>query len=492
MPARGRGSALTCQLGDIAPDGVAQVDISYTVDSAFPDPQLVNTASASSATPDPDLSNNQSVFTSSTGAQADLIISKLQTPVPPIAGAVVSWDLQVDNSRALRRGRGRDHRHPPGRAHRHLHAAGCTLDVLTATCPVGTLDSGDTSATFTIAATVPLTTADHTAITNTATVTSSTADPSPSSNTRTVTSHVVTRADLVVVKSTSPALPAGAGQPTFTIDVSNNGPSIAHNVRLVDVLPFDAIIELVEPASCTFSGINVECDLGDLAPGDPPISVVITYFTHTSVPPGTYTNEARATTTTVELNPIDNFGRVDVDVLPASVDLTVVKTGTPEVTAGAGFDYQIDVQNGGPSTAFDVVVTDVLPASFTPHSATTEFGSCTIVGQTVTCNLPFVYEPPFQEFNTPILISGTMAPDAPASVDEHGDRSDARARQQPRQQHVVHHDESSCVSPPSGSPRRPTTQNSSPVGRRVTRSLSPMSGLRRPTVPRSLTPFRPN
>ena len=74
------------------------------------------------------------------------------------------------------------------------------------------------------------------------------------------------------------------------------------------------------------------------------------------------------------------------------------------------------MQNGGPSTAFDVVVTDVLPAGFTPHSATTEFGSCTIVGQTVTCTLPFVYEPPFQEFNAPILISGTVSPNAPASV----------------------------------------------------------------------------
>ena len=116
----------------------------------------------------------------------------------------------------------------------------------------------------------------------------------------------------------------------------------------------------------------MECDLGDLAPGDPPITVVITYFTHTSVTPGTYTNEARATTTTVELNPIDNIGR-STSMSSASVDLTVTKTGPPAVVAGAGFDYQIDVQNGGPSTAFDVVITDVLPPSFTPHSATTEF-----------------------------------------------------------------------------------------------------------------------
>ena len=242
------GQPLTCQLGDISPDDPAEVDISYTVDSAFPDPQLVNTASASSVTPDPVPSNNQSVFTSSTGAQADLIISKLQTPIPPVAGGVVSWDLRADNSGpSAAVGVVITDTLPAGLTDISV-PAGCTLDVLTVTCPVGTLDSGDTSATFTIAATVPLTMADGTLITNTAAVTSTTPDPSPSNNTRTVASHVVTRADLVVVKSTSPALPAGAGQPTFTIDVSNNGPSIARNVRLVDVLPFDAIIELVEPA----------------------------------------------------------------------------------------------------------------------------------------------------------------------------------------------------------------------------------------------------
>jgi uncharacterized repeat protein (TIGR01451 family) len=90
------GQPLTRQL-ETSP-AAAQVAIAYTVDSAFPGPQLVNTASASSVTPDPDLTNNQSVFTSGTGAQADLIISKVQTPIPPVAGAVVSWDLRADNS----------------------------------------------------------------------------------------------------------------------------------------------------------------------------------------------------------------------------------------------------------------------------------------------------------------------------------------------------------------------------------------------------------
>ena len=221
------GQPLTCQLGDISPDAPAEVDISYTVDSAFPDPQLVNTASASSVTPDPVPSNNQSVFTSSTEAQADLIISKLQTPDPPVAGGVVSWDLRADNSGpSAAVGVVITDTLPAGLTG-ILVPVGCTLDLLTVTCPVGTLDSGDTSATFTIAATVPLTMADGTLITNTAVVTATTPDPSPSNNTQTVASHVVSRADVVVVKSTSPALPAGAGQPTFTIDVSNNGPSIA-------------------------------------------------------------------------------------------------------------------------------------------------------------------------------------------------------------------------------------------------------------------------
>lgn len=58
------------------------------------------------------------------------------------------------------------------------------------------------------------------------------------------------------------------------------------------------------------------------------------------------------------------------------------------VQAGSSGSYLIGVGNtDADQAATNVVVTDVLPAEFTPTSATPSQGTCNIVGQTVTCNL---------------------------------------------------------------------------------------------------------
>ena len=88
-------------------------------------------------------------------------------------------------------------------------------------------------------------------LTDVARVTSSTSDPDPDDNTAGATTAVTRDADLSVTKSVTPATVAPGGTLTYTITVTNNGPSTATSVVIDDAVP-DPDIEprsgVVEPA----------------------------------------------------------------------------------------------------------------------------------------------------------------------------------------------------------------------------------------------------
>lgn len=77
---------------------------------------------------------------------------------------------------------------------------------------------------------------------------------------------------------------------------------------------------------------------------------------------------------------------------PTAADLTASKTGpSAPVLIGTEYDYQLTVQNHGPDTAQDVVLTDTLPVGTTFVSVSAVDWSCTHDGAVpgvVTCALP--------------------------------------------------------------------------------------------------------
>jgi endonuclease G, mitochondrial len=68
-------------------------------------------------------------------------------------------------------------------------------------------------------------------------------------------------------------------------------------------------------------------------------------------------------------------------------DLRLEKLALPKALSGKPMAYGIVVKNYGPNSAPNVVITDVLPAGTTFVSAIPTRGSCSRVGQVVTCNL---------------------------------------------------------------------------------------------------------
>src|SRR5687767_2444162 len=72
----------------------------------------------------------------------------------------------------------------------------------------------------------------------------------------------------------------------------------------------------------------------------------------------------------------------------AGADLSITKTassGTVEV--GSNVAFTITVANAGPASASTVVVTDALPANLTYVSSSSTVGTCSAIGNTVTCQV---------------------------------------------------------------------------------------------------------
>lgn len=69
-------------------------------------------------------------------------------------------------------------------------------------------------------------------------------------------------------------------------------------------------------------------------------------------------------------------------------DLSLTKSDSPDpVAKGSQLTYTIQVTNGGPDPAINVVVTDDLPSDLSFVSATPSSGTCDNQGNKVTCNL---------------------------------------------------------------------------------------------------------
>jgi uncharacterized repeat protein (TIGR01451 family) len=107
------------------------------------------------------------------------------------------------------------------------------------------------------------------------------------------------------VKSASPDL-AWAGKPlTYTLEVTNLGPTAAPVVTLLDVLPAWTALRWND-GGCTLAGKVLICSLGMLDAGEERrVQVVVTPMRL-----GMVVNQAVVTAEAEELNPEDNFSTV--------------------------------------------------------------------------------------------------------------------------------------------------------------------------------------
>jgi uncharacterized repeat protein (TIGR01451 family) len=198
-------------------------------------------------------------------------------------------------------------------------------------------------------------------VTNVASATSSTPDSNPGNNTSSPVGTTVTQvADLAVGKS-GPASVVAASNYTYTVSVTNLGPSQASGVVVTDTLPASVTFVSASGGGINAGGV-VNWNLGALANG------AVSNLTLTVKAPanGSITNIAKISSGTLDTNPVNNTSSPVISLvttLALSADVGIGKSGPASVLATSNVVYTISVTNFGPSTASNVVASDVLPTN---------------------------------------------------------------------------------------------------------------------------------
>ncbi len=377
-------STVTCELADLPVGQTFPVVIQALVPASQAPGFIVNRASVAlnGDVADPNLANNTVEISTAVVASADLSVTKLCKPDDPApAGETGFCDIIVDNlgpsdaagavltdyltsatpfnllSAALQ-------------ADPDVPCASPTTPVndnteVTVTCGPGTLPAGSRATVR-----VEVGADDVSQINDVATVRATTPDPDSGNNKATGRVDFSGSADLVLEK-TGPETAVAGGPIQYTLTVDNEGPSVANAVVLRDSLPEGVTFVSVTSSvgNCVNNqppGRDVVCNLGNLDEDDPDVTITLNGRLDADLADGTLlSNNAVVSSATATPDNSDNVARVDTTV-DTEADLSVTKVGAPEpVLAGNNLTYTITANNGGPSDAQLVTLTDELPDGVT-------------------------------------------------------------------------------------------------------------------------------
>jgi uncharacterized repeat protein (TIGR01451 family) len=241
-------------------------------------------------------------------------------------------------------------------------------------------------------------------LTNTATVTGDQPDPSTADNTSSASIFVPPQADLAIAKTVSPTTVAVGGTLTYSLVVTNAGPSTATSVTVDDPLPagLTATAATAAQGTCTISGRDVRCALGDV-PTNGQVEVTIAATVAADAGGTTLDNTATVSSPVTDPRSQDNSSSASATVTPppptphptpqpppspqptppppapggggspvhaAATKLSLRKRASrARVRAGHAVTYRLTIRNRTGRPAFAVRVCDRLPKGLTVRSA---------------------------------------------------------------------------------------------------------------------------
>jgi uncharacterized repeat protein (TIGR01451 family) len=200
-------------------------------------------------------------------------------------------------------------------------------------------------------------------------------------------------ADMAVTASGPSTVTAGTTV-TYTITLTNNGPSAAAGVVLTDTLPagstFVSLTQTGGTDSFTLAqsgGSATETANANLAAGSSDTFALAVSAPSTLAPGANFSDTASVGSSTSDPNTANNSATVSGSVVGPPADLAVSETGPTTANEGATLTYTVTVTNNGPNAATGTVLTDTLGANLRFVSATTSQGTFTQSGGVVTFSI---------------------------------------------------------------------------------------------------------
>jgi uncharacterized repeat protein (TIGR01451 family) len=334
------------------------------------------TVTAPAGINDPTSSNNSAADSSSIVLQADLRISLTRTTDPVVAGSPVSYTIVVSNTGPSSASSVPVVQTLPAEITNLSWS--CTATGAGASCPAngsGAINTQvnlppNTRATFTASGIVPGSWTGNLGTSANVSAPGSLTDTNPANNTANDTVGTVQQADLQIVKSIDPTTVVPGEQVTYTIIVTNAGPSDVSGATVVDTFP-DEITGVTWTCTATAGSSCPASGSGDI---NATVNLTATHIvTFTAV--GTVQPSARgilANTASVlvpgGIQDTDNENNSSTrnDALTPRADLSLTLQSSPAtLVPGLGATYTIVVSNAGPSDAVDASVVDIFPTAFT-------------------------------------------------------------------------------------------------------------------------------
>ncbi len=217
-------------------------------------------------------------------------------------------------------------------------------------------------------------------------------DTNPDNNTASDTDTLTPQADLSINKTNAANSVTPGTNTTYNIVVRNNGPSTVSGARIIDTIPANLSNSTWTCTSSTGSSCaansgsgNINTTVSLLVNGSATFTLTATVLSGAT---GSLINTATVAppSGTTDPNLANNTSTATTPIAPTS-DLRVIKTPSQNtIRAGDELTYTLAVTNLGPSSASDVVVTDVLQPGLQFLSASASQGSCTGT-DTIRCNI---------------------------------------------------------------------------------------------------------
>ncbi len=378
---QGPPGTLTCSLGNLAAGAVASFEIKVLVLAGLTATSgpttITNTATVSADQADPDLTNNAASLTTLVEESADLRITKVCKPDsgPAPTGSTATCTIIVDN---LGPSDARDvvvtDTHASSGSFTISAASfvstspaasgNCAIAGGVVTCNLGRENAGGRTTI-----TVDITSNSQVDVNDIATVTSATPDPNLTNNQATGSVSFKGSADLGLTKTDAPDPVTAGANVTYSLTVTNGGPSAAPNVVVKDVLPKEVALVSATPSQGVCAGTTVPgdpaqpltCTLDTIASGGVATITVVVKVDPATANGAILVNNASVTSDFADPNNANNVSTA-LTTVQTRADLAIVKTSDADTyKPSSRITYQIDVTNNGSSVARAVVVTDNLP-----------------------------------------------------------------------------------------------------------------------------------